>query len=77
MIIAVFQAAGQSIKPFCLSLLHKGSLDIVLFFVIREVFGLEHILWASPVMAAIALTVAVVLILRFFQTESSKHQFHT
>jgi len=41
-IIAVFQAAGQSIKPFCLSLLHKGSLDIVLFFVIREVFGLEQ-----------------------------------
>lgn len=31
-IIAVFQAVGQSAKPFLLSLLHKGSLDIVLFF---------------------------------------------
>lgn len=76
-IIAVFQAAGQSIKPFCLSLLHKGSLDIVLFFVIRELFGLEHILWASPVMAAIALILALVLIGQFFQTESAKHQLNT
>ncbi len=67
-IIAVFQALGEGAKPFLLSLLHKGSLDIVLFFVIRNVFGLEYILWATPIMAAVALMVGIVLILRLFQT---------
>ncbi len=67
-IIAVFQAVGQSVKPFLLSLLHKGSLDIVLFFVIREKFGLEYILWASPVMAAAALAVGIVLVIRLFRS---------
>ena len=66
-IIAVFQAVGQSVKPFLLSLLHKGSLDIVLFFVIRELFGLEYILWASPIMAAVALLAALVLVARLFR----------
>ncbi len=67
-IIAVFQAVGEGTKPFLLSLLHKGSLDIVLFFVIRRIFGLEYILWATPAMAAVALLVGVVLILRLFKT---------
>lgn len=66
-IIAVFQAVGQSAKPFLLSLLHKGSLDIVLFFVIRELFGLDHILWASPIMAAVALMAGLILIAKFFR----------
>lgn len=66
-IIAVFQAVGEGVKPFALSLLHKGSLDIVLFFVIRALFGLEYILWASPAMAAVALSTGIVLILRLFR----------
>ena len=67
-IIAVFQAVGQSAKPFLLSLLHKGSLDIVLFFLIRRFFGLDQILWASPIMAAAALIVGLILIIRFFRS---------
>lgn len=67
-IIAVFQAVGQSVKPFLLSLLHKGSLDIVLFFVIRELLGLDYILWASPIMAAVALLVGLVLAGKLFRT---------
>ena len=67
-IIAVFQAAGQSIKPFLLSLLNKGSLDIVLFFLIRRFFGLEYILWASPIMSAAALFIGLILIIRFLGT---------
>lgn len=67
-IIAVFQAVGQSAKPFLLSLLHKGSLDIVLFFVIRKLCGLDYILWASPIMAAVALVVGVVLVVQLFRS---------
>ena len=67
-IIAVFQSMGENIRPFVLSLLHKGSLDIVLFFLIRQVFGLEYILWASPIMAAIALVIGVVWVRKVFDT---------
>ena len=66
-IIAVFQAVGQSGTPFILSLIHKGSLDIILFFVIRKLFGLEYILWASPIMAAIALLVGIVMVSKLFR----------
>lgn len=45
-----------------LSLFHKGSLDIVLFFLIRKMFGLNYILWASPIMAAVALLIGLVLL---------------
>lgn len=68
-VIAVFQAVGQSIRPFILSLLNKGVLDIALFFVIRRVFGLERILWAAPVVSAIALLAGIISILRFFRME--------
>ncbi len=67
-IVAVFQAVGQGAKPFLLSLLHKGSFDILLFFVIRKCFGLEYILWASPFMAAVALSVGIILIVRLFRS---------
>lgn len=69
-IIAVFQAVGQHIKPFVLSLLHKGSLDIVLFFLIRKIFGPESVLWASPVMEAVALTMGIIWILRWFRFQN-------
>lgn len=70
-IIAVFQAVGQSAKPFLLSLIHKGSFDIVLFFVIRKAFGLEYILWASPIMAGVALIVGIVMFVRFLRSISA------
>lgn len=69
-IIAVFQAAGQSLAPFILSVLHKGSVDILLLFLIRALFGVRYVLWASPVMETIALIVAVILLLHFLGTRA-------
>ncbi len=66
-IIAVFQAIGEGVKPFVLSLIHKGSIDIILFFVVKKTLGLEYILWVSPLMAAIALIIGIFLILRLFK----------
>ncbi len=66
-IIAVFQAVGEGLRPFLLSLIHKGSFDIALFFLIRRLFGAEYILWASPIMAMIALAVGIILILRLLK----------
>lgn len=66
-IIAVFQAVGRGTEPLILSILHKGSLDIVLMFVIVKTIGVAQITWASPVSEAFALIVGVVMILRFFK----------
>lgn len=66
-IIAVFQAVGQSIRPFILSLLNKGTIDIILLFVIKSLFSTEKILWATPISASFALLVGIVSILRFFK----------
>ncbi len=71
-IIAVFQAIGEGIRPFVLSLLHKGSFDIALFFIIRKIFGLDYILWATPIMSSIALIVGAVMILRLFKRLNTK-----
>ncbi len=70
-IIAVFQAVGEGIKPFLLSLLHKGSLDILLFFIIRYFFGTEYILWASPIMSLVALITGGILIFNFFNSSKN------
>lgn len=66
-IIAVFQAVGRSVAPFVLSVLHKGSVDILLLFAIRSVFGAGYILWATPVTEAMALIVAALLLFRLLR----------
>lgn len=64
-IIAVFQAVGLSLSPFLLSVLHKGSFDIALYFIIHAMYGAKYVLWASPIEEAIALVVALILLARF------------
>jgi len=64
-IIALFQAAGQSVTPFLLSILHKGTLDIILMFVIRSVFPLKTILWATPISEIFTLCLTIVLVIMF------------
>lgn len=69
----MFQAVGKSVEPFVLSVLHKGSVDnILLLFLFRRLFGLEHILWATPVMESIALLVALMLLLRLLRTREKQ-----
>ena len=69
-IIAVFQAVGRSVEPFALSVLHKGSFDILLLFLFRRLLGLEHILWATPVMETIALAAALILLRTLLRAQS-------
>lgn len=64
-IITVFQAVGDSVKPFILALLHKG-IDIVFFFMVRALFGVEYILYVAPIMDIISLTIAIILYLNRF-----------
>ena len=66
-IIAVFQAVGLSFSAFLLSLLHKGSVDILLLFLIRALFGVRYVTWATPTMELIALAVGLMLLLKFLR----------
>lgn len=61
-IIAVFQAMGKGLEPFLLSVLHKGSLDILLMLFIRRHFDAMKIVWATPISEIVALITALVLI---------------
>ena len=70
-IIAVFQAAGKGVEPFVLSILHKGTLDILLLFVLRRAFGTASILWAAPVSEAVALLVGLCLLARFVRRQAA------
>ncbi|MBQ3047605.1 MAG: polysaccharide biosynthesis C-terminal domain-containing protein [Clostridia bacterium] len=64
-LITVFQAVGDSAKPFILALLHKG-IDIAIFFLVRSVWGVEYILYVAPTMDLIALIIAIILYLKRF-----------
>lgn len=66
-IIAVFQAVGRGKEPLILSILHKGSLDVLLMFFIVKFFGVAQITWASPVSEALALVVGIIMIARFLK----------
>ena len=72
-IIAVFQAVGKSLEPFLLSILHKGTLDILLLFLIRRLFGVRYVLWASVIMETIALAVALIMLAHFLGKRSRPH----
>lgn len=66
-IITVFQAVGCAIQPFVLSLLHKGSLDIILMFILRATEGVSQITLASPISDMAALSVGLIMLVKFLK----------
>ena len=72
LIIAVFQAMGCGEQPFILSILHKGSLDILLQFLLRKLVGTENILWATLISETVALVTGIWMLVRFLKKSSSK-----
>ena len=62
MVITVFQAIGAKVQPLCLSLLRKGSLDVVFMLILNSTIGVSGIAWATPFADWIAFIISVVLI---------------
>ena len=62
MVITVFQAIGKKVQPLCLSLLRKGSLDVVFMVILNHAVGVSGIAWATPFADWIAFGISVVLI---------------
>lgn len=67
MIITIFQATGQKIKPLILSLLRKGGFDIPSMFPLNWLIGVNGILWSSFIADLLAAVVALVLFFPYWK----------
>lgn len=63
MCITVFQAIGKRVQPLFLSLLRKGSLDIVFMLLLNKAMGISGIAWATPFADWIAFVISLTLII--------------
>ena len=60
-VIAVFQAMNKTKEPFFLSILHKGSIDIVFMLIIFRHWGGKAAPWGNVASEVIALILALIL----------------
>lgn len=63
MVITIFQAIGKKVQPLFLSLLRKGSLDIVLMLVLNQTMGIAGIAWATPFADWIAFVISLAMMI--------------
>lgn len=67
MIITIFQAIGKKLQPLFLSLLRKGSIDIVLMVILNHLSGAAGIAWATPFADWIAFVISVILFVPYMK----------
>lgn len=65
--ITVFQATGKKLQPIILSLLRKGSLDVLLMLLFNSLFGLSGVAWATPAADSVALLVSTALVVPYIK----------
>ena len=66
-IITIFQAVGEKVKPLILSLIRKGVVDIPLMFILNHFFGLMGIIWATPLADFCSTIFAIVIFVPFWK----------
>ena len=72
MIISIFQATGQKIKPLILSFLRKGGIDVPFMFIMNSALGANGIPWATPISDMCAMLVALMLFLPYWRELNMK-----
>ena len=72
MIISVLQATGQSFKPLLLSVVRKGSVDVVLMFVMNAFMQANGLAWATPISDCFAMTVALLVFIPYWKKIKSE-----
>lgn len=63
----LLKAIGKKTQPLFLSLLRKGSMDIVFMFLLNKTMGISGIAWATPFADWIALIISTVLIVPYLK----------
>lgn len=74
MVITIFQAVGQRVKPLILSLLRKGSIDVLFMILFNHLFGMSGIAWATPAADWIAFVISLILIIPFLKKLNNKQE---
>lgn len=67
MVITIFQATGKRLQPLLLSLLRKGSLDVVFVITLNRLVGVDGIAWATPLADWLALLISLALIVPYLK----------
>ena len=67
MIISVLQATGQSAKPLMLSVVRKGSIDVILMFTMNAVLQANGLAWATPISDCVAMIVALLVFIPYWR----------
>lgn len=67
MCITVFQAIGKKVQPLFLSLLRKGSLDIMFMLLLNRHMGVSGIAWATPFADWIAFVISMALVVPYLK----------
>lgn len=67
MAITIFQALGKKVQPLFLSLLRKGSLDILFMLLLDQAMGISGIAWATPFADWIAFVISMVLLIPYLK----------
>lgn len=67
MAITVFQAIGKRTQPLFLSLLRKGSADIIFMVILNKTMGINGIAWATPFADWIAFIISMILIVPYLK----------
>jgi Na+-driven multidrug efflux pump len=63
----VSQATGRKIEPIVLSLLRKGTVDVLLMFLFDRLMGISGIAWAIPAADGFALIVSGALAIPYLK----------
>lgn len=67
MVITIFQATGRRLQPLLLSLLRKGSLDVVFMISLNRFVGIDGIAWATPFADWLVLLISIALIVPYLK----------
>lgn len=72
MCITVFQAIGKKVQPLFLSLLRKGSIDIVFMLLLNKTMGISGIAWATPFADWIAFLISAAMVVPYLRKLKSE-----
>ncbi len=67
MIITMFQATGQKVKPMLVSLMRKGCLDIPFMFLMDHLYGADGIPFATPIADVLAMIIAAAVFIPYWR----------
>lgn len=70
--ITAFQGVGQKVQPYILSLMRKGTIDVLFMVILTPTaLGQFGIVWATPIAETITVVTALVLLLLYFRKQTA------